>query len=184
MKIIETPLPGVLILEPKVFRDERGFFLETFNAPRYQAAGIPGPFVQDNWSRSSKGALGGLHFQDPRGQGKLVQVTRGVVWDVAVEVRRGSPTFGEWHGVELSEDNQRQYWIPPGFAHGFCVLSELADFQYKCTDVYVPEADGGVAWDDPELGIDWPVTDPVLSKKDQGLPTLKGATKLPTYTAP
>src|SRR5262249_17049762 len=139
MKVTETSLPGVLLIEPKVFGDARGFFLETFQAARYAEAGIHLPFVQDNLSRSNKAPLRGLHFQEPTPQGKLVQVLAGAVWDVAVDVRSGSPTFGKWVGVELSADNRRQLWVPPGFAHGFCVLSESADFLYKCTDFYAPQ---------------------------------------------
>ncbi len=182
MKVIETSLPGVLLIEPKVFGDDRGFFLETFNAPRYAQAGISQPFVQDNWSRSIKNTLRGIHFQEPRPQGKLVMVTRGAVQDVAVDLRKGSPHFGKWASVELSESNRRQLWIPPGFGHGFCVLSDVADFFYKCTEVYVPEADGGVLWNDPELKIDWQLSgDPLLSKKDAAAPRLKDATRLPVY---
>lgn len=181
MNVTATRLPGVLIVEPKVFGDARGFFLETFQAERYQSAGIGGPFVQDNMSRSVKNTLRGLHFQNPHPQGKLVSVTRGAVWDVAADVRVGSPTFGQWVGVELSEDNKKQLWIPPGFAHGFCVLSELADFQYKCTDYYLPQFDGGVRWDDPSLAIPWPVQEPILSAKDLKLPKLSEATNLPRF---
>lgn len=181
MKVTTTPLPGVLLIEPKTFGDDRGFFLETFHARRYAEAGLRLPFVQDNWSRSVKGTLRGLHFQEPRPQGKLVMVTRGAVFDVAVDVRRGSPHFGEWFGVELSEENRRQLWIPPGFAHGFCVTSEVADFLYKCTEVYVPEADAGILWNDPDLAIPWPISNPLLSKKDAALPRLKSAARLPSY---
>ncbi|MEL7360508.1 MAG: dTDP-4-dehydrorhamnose 3,5-epimerase [Bacteroidota bacterium] len=172
MTIIETNLPGVLIVEPRVFGDARGFFLETFNTERYEDAGIPYRFVQDNHSRSRRGVLRGLHFQKQHPQGKLVSVSRGAVYDVAVDVRPDSPTFGHWTGTELSEDNHRQLWVPPGFAHGFCVLSEVADFQYKCTDYYHPEDEGGVLWNDPALGIDWPFAEPTLSKKDQALKPL------------
>jgi dTDP-4-dehydrorhamnose 3,5-epimerase len=137
--------------------------------------------VQDNFSRSSKGILRGLHFQEPNAQGKLVQVLAGAVYDVAVDIRRGSPTFGRWVGVELSADNRRQLWVPPGFAHGFCVLSESADFHYKCTDFYSPTSEHGIAWNDPDLGIPWPVTSPLLSAKDSAAPRLKDAPLLPTY---
>jgi len=168
VKVIETGLPGVLLVEPKVFGDARGFFLETWNRERYLAAGFPDvEFVQDNHSRSAGGVLRGLHFQLNRPQGKLVQVITGAVFDVAVDIRVGSPTFGRWVGHELSEENHRQLWIPPGFAHGFCVLSERADFVYKCTDFYDSADEGGIAWNDPAIGIAWPVADPQLSAKDR-----------------
>lgn len=172
MKVAPTSLPGVLLIEARVFGDERGRFWESWRAERYAEAGIPGPFVQDNVSVSARGVLRGLHFQDPRPQGKLVSALEGAVWDVAVDLRPGSPHFKRWVGVELRGGDGRQLWIPPGFAHGFCVLSESAVFAYKCTEVYVPEADGGVRWDDPEIGVEWPVKDPVLSAKDASLPTL------------
>lgn len=173
MKVLETDLPGVLIIEPHVFGDERGFFLETFQAERYQRdAGITLPFVQENQSRSARGVLRGLHAQGSRPQGKLVRVSRGEVFDVAVDIDPASPTCGRWVGVTLSDKNQRQVWIPPGYAHGFLVLSEVADFAYKCTDYYCPGDEVGIRWDDPTVGIDWPLTDPVLSDKDQRLPTL------------
>jgi len=178
MKVIETVLPGVLIIEPKVFGDARGFFLETFHKQRYEAAGIPANglgFVQDNHSRSSKGVLRGLHFQLENPQGKLVSAGAGVVFDVAADVNPDSATFGQWVGVELSEENHHQLWIPPGYAHGFCVLSDVADFQYKCTALYHPQSDAGVAWDDPQLDIQWPITAPLLSDKDRALPTLSEA---------
>lgn len=181
MNVIPTELPGVLIIEPRVFEDPRGFFLETFHATKYEQAGLPTRFVQDNWSRSAKGILRGLHFQEPKAQGKLVFCTRGAVWDVAVDVRKGSPTFGKWVGLELTEANRRQLWVPPGFAHAFCVLSDLADFQYKCTDLYAPECEQSVLWNDPDLGITWPVQEPILSKKDAAAPRLKDMTRLPTY---
>ncbi|MGO9832261.1 MAG: dTDP-4-dehydrorhamnose 3,5-epimerase [Myxococcaceae bacterium] len=181
MNVTPTKLPGVLLVEPRVFGDARGFFLETFQAERYAAAGIQGPFVQDNLSRSAKGTLRGLHFQEPRAQGKLVQVLRGAVWDVAVDVRKGSPHFGAWLAVELTDDNRRQLWIPPGFAHGFCVLSETADFFYKCTDFYAPECERAVRWDDPALGIGWPLASPLISAKDRSAPALAEAPTLPVY---
>lgn len=181
MKVVPTELPEVLIVEPRVHGDSRGFFYESFQAGRYADAGIPGPFVQDNLSRSVRGTLRGLHFQEPRSQGKLVQVLRGTVWDVAVDVRRGSPRFGRWVAVELSETTPRQLWIPPGFAHGFCVLSESADFFYKCTDLYAPECDHTIAWNDPAIGIAWPVKDPLLSAKDRVAPRLAEAPVLPAY---
>jgi dTDP-4-dehydrorhamnose 3,5-epimerase len=179
VNIVQTPLPGVLVIEPKVFKDDRGHFVESFQTERYAKAGIVGPFVQDNWSRSKKGTLRGLHFQNPRPQGKLVMVTRGAVFDVAVDIRKSSPTFGRWFGAELNEENCKQMWVPPGYAHGFAVLSDVADFLYKCTDVYVPEADGCVLWNDPDLGIQWPVNEPLLSKKDAAAPRLRDSTKLP-----
>ncbi|MEW6446127.1 MAG: dTDP-4-dehydrorhamnose 3,5-epimerase [Pseudomonadota bacterium] len=169
MNIIPTRLPDVLILEPKVFGDHRGFFLESWNCQRFAEAGLDLDFVQDNHSRSSQGILRGLHYQLIRPQGKLVRVTRGAVFDVAVDLRRDSPSFGQWAGVELSEDNHRMLWVPPGFGHGFYVLSESADFQYKCTDYYTPEHERCVAWDDPDIGIDWPLIEgraPTLSAKD------------------
>ena len=174
MEIIDTGLPGVLLLRPTRFGDHRGFFLETFSARRYAEAGIPGlgaggeplAFVQDNHSRSGRGVLRGLHFQKQHPQGKLVSVARGSVYDVAVDVRLGSPHFGKWVGYELSDENAHQLWVPPGFAHGFCVLSETADFLYKCTDYYTPGDEGGVRWDDPAIGIEWPIDSPQLSGKD------------------
>lgn len=181
MNVTKTELPGVLLVEPKLFGDARGFFVETFHAERYASVGIPGPFVQDNLSRSARGALRGLHFQEPFPQGKLVQVLRGAVWDVAVDVRRGSPHFGAWVGLELSEDNHRQLWIPSGFAHGFCVLSEVADFFYKCTSRYVPDAERAIRWNDPELAIRWPIQAPLLSAKDAAAPMLADAPVLPLY---
>jgi len=178
MKVIETELPGVLIIEPKVFGDARGFFLESFHAGRYAEYGIPGEgnrFVQDNHSRSRKGVLRGLHFQLRQPQGKLVSVATGRVFDVAADVNPDSASFGRWVGVELSDENHRQLWIPPGYAHGFCVLSDVADFQYKCTAFYDPDSDAGVVWNDPDLAIDWPVSEPLLSAKDEVLPSLKDA---------
>jgi dTDP-4-dehydrorhamnose 3,5-epimerase len=181
MNVLPTEIPEVLIVEPKVFGDARGFFVETFQAHRYAEAGIRGPFVQDNRSRSVKGTLRGLHFQQPMAQGKLVSVMRGAVLDVAVDIRQGSPWFGKWVAVELTEENHRQLWVPPGFAHGFCVLSETADFFYKCTEYYAPEHDQGIAWDDPDLTISWPTMEPKLSPKDAQLPRLKDAKVLPRY---
>lgn len=183
MKVTPTEIPDVLLIEPQVFGDQRGFFMETFHAKRYGALGIPESFVQDNLSRSVKNTLRGLHFQEPQGQGKLVQVLAGSVYDVAVDVRRGSPHFGKWVAVELSETNRRQLWIPPGFAHGFCVLTESADFNYKCTELYAPSAERGIAWNDPQLGIPWPVTAPLLSGKDQKYPPLSKAEILPRFDA-
>ena len=168
MKISHSKLKGCVIIEPCVFGDERGFFLETFQAVRYeQEAGIDLPFVQDNHSRSAKGVLRGLHFQKTKPQGKLVRVARGEVYDVAVDIRIGSATFGEWEGVILSEENKKQFWVPPGFAHGFVVLSDTADFEYKCTDYYDPSDEGSILWSDPDLDIPWPIANPVLSTKDK-----------------
>lgn len=165
-------LPDVLLIEPNVFGDPRGYFFESWSHARYQQAGVQGPFVQDNVSFSRKGILRGLHIQTPYPQGKLVWVPRGNVWDVAVDIRAGSPTFGLWAARELSDVNHHQLWIPPGFAHGFCVLSEEALFAYKCTEQYQAENDFGVAYNDPELNIAWPISDPLLSDKDRKLPRL------------
>jgi len=173
MNVKETNLPGVLILEPKVFADERGFFLETWNSRRYEDAGIQAHFVQDNVSFSEKWVLRGLHFQYPQSQGKLVQVLWGQVVDVAVDIRIGSPTFGQWVSEILSEANHRQMYIPPGFAHGYCVTSETAVFSYKCTDFYNASTEGGIIWNDPDLNIAWPIKEPVLSAKDAKCPRLK-----------
>ena len=168
MKVIETAIPDLLILEPKVFGDARGFFMESFNARRFQeATGLNVDFVQDNHSRSAKGVLRGLHYQIQQAQGKLVRVVRGSVFDVAVDLRRNSPTFGQWVGVTLSEENNRQFWIPPGFAHGFLVTSDSADFLYKTTDYYAPEHERSLAWNDPDVGVEWPLDGaPLLSAKD------------------
>jgi dTDP-4-dehydrorhamnose 3,5-epimerase len=169
MNVIKTNIDGVVIIEPKVFGDERGFFLETFQAERYkELAGINMPFVQDNHSRSGKNVLRGLHFQKTNPQGKLVRVVRGEVFDVAVDIRKGSPTYGQWAGAILSEENKRQFWVPPGLAHGFVVLSDIADFEYKCTDYYDPADEGCLMWNDPAVGIEWPEgIEPILSAKDQ-----------------
>jgi dTDP-4-dehydrorhamnose 3,5-epimerase len=179
MKITETELPGVLIIEPQVFGDERGFFLESFHAERYREAGIDMAFVQDNHSRSRKGVLRGLHFQRRHPQGKLVRASRGSIFDVAADIDPASPTFGQYVGVTLSDENHRQMWIPPGYAHGFCVLSDEADFEYKCTDLYYPNDEGGVLWSDPDLNIQWPLSDPLLSAKDLALPSLADLAKDP-----
>lgn len=181
MNVSTTSLPGVLVVEPKVFGDSRGFFLETFHAAKYEAAGLPTGFVQDNWSRSAKGILRGLHFQNPKAQGKLVWCVRGTVFDVAVDVRVGSPHFGKWFGLELSEGSKKQLWVPPGFAHGFCVLSDEADFVYKCTELYAPENEQSVLWNDPAIGITWPVQSPSLSGKDAKALPLAQVTNLPRY---
>ena len=181
MKVEKTELGGVLVIEPRVFRDERGFFLETFQVERYAAHGIPATFAQDNRSNSVRGTLRGLHFQEPQGQGKLVQVTHGTVFDVVVDVRRGSPTFGRWIGFELDGERATQVWIPPGFAHGFYVTSEQADFWYKCTTPYAPEYERSIRWDDPALAIAWPSRQPLVSKKDAAAPVLAEVRVLPAY---
>ncbi|MEX1033612.1 MAG: dTDP-4-dehydrorhamnose 3,5-epimerase [Cellvibrionaceae bacterium] len=168
MKVTATAIPDVKLIEPKVFGDERGFFLETFQAERYKnEAGIDLPFVQDNYSRSGRGVLRGLHLQKTKPQGKLVRVAKGEVFDVAVDLRPDSPTFKRWVGDTLSESNYKQLWIPPGFAHGFLVLSSYADFEYKCTDYYDPADEACLAWNDPDIGIEWPVSNPTLSDKDR-----------------
>ncbi len=184
MKVLETALPGVLIIDPQVHGDARGFFVETYHARRYAEHGLPSQFVQDNHSRSQRGVLRGLHYQLRQAQGKLVRVVAGEVFDVAVDVRRGSPTFGQWVGVTLSGENHRQFYVPPGFAHGFCTLSESADFLYKCTDYYDPSSEQGVRWNDPDIGIEWPELDYQLSDKDQGNRLLKDMGEdLPVYEA-
>lgn len=173
MKITETGLPGVVIIEPKIFRDDRGFFVETYQADRYrQEAGIDLPFVQDNHSRSNKGVLRGMHAQKNFPQGKLVRVSRGEVFDVAVDINPASPTFGRWEGTVLSDTNAKQMWIPPGYAHGFLVLSDVADFEYKCTDFYHAEDETGLIWNDPDVAIEWPLEQPIVAAKDQRLPRL------------
>lgn len=173
MNVLETSLSGLKIIEPKVFGDRRGFFLETWNRKRYAEIGIDEDFVQDNLSFSRGGVVRGLHYQYPRSQGKLVYVLQGEVFDVAVDIRKNSPTFARWEGVMLSGENMKQLYIPEGFAHGFCVLGETALFAYKCTEFYAPETEGGILWNDPDIGIDWPINDPVLSDKDRKYPLLK-----------
>jgi len=174
MQVIASKIPGALILEPKVFGDIRGWFMESWQRDRYAGLGLPAAFVQDNQAYSRKGVLRGLHIQNPYPQGKLVQVLLGEVFDVAVDIRRGSPTFGQWEGVILSGDNKRQFWVPPGLAHGYLVLSEEALFAYKCSDFYHPETEFSVRWDDPEIGIQWPLEGaPQLSAKDQAAALLR-----------
>ncbi len=173
MKVTESGLPGVLIIEPAVFQDARGFFLETFSAARYEQAGIPGPFVQDNHSRSLKGTVRGLHLQISRPQGKLMRAVSGSMLDVAVDVRVGSPTFGRWTSALLSGDNFRQLFVPPGFAHGFAVLSDVVDVEYKCTEYYDPRDELTVLWNDPAIAIEWPVTEPTLSERDRAARPLR-----------
>lgn len=184
MKSVETRLPGVWIIEPKVFGDGRGYLYESFNQQRFRELGIEADFVQSNVSRSARGVLRGLHYQWPSPQGKLVGVLEGEVYDVAVDVRRGSPRFGQWVAVMVTAENKRQLWIPEGFAHGFCVLSEFATFTYQCTALYDAQADAGVRWNDAAIGVDWPVSDPLLSGKDASAPLLAdvAADRLPVFT--
>lgn len=185
MERIETAIPGVLLLQPKVFRDERGFFFESYHRERFASLGIHDIFGQDNHSRSQRGTVRGLHYQLQHAQAKLCRVVVGEVFDVAVDIRRGSPTFGKWVGAVLSAENQKQIYIPPGFAHGFAVLSDTAEFLYKCSDFYYPEDDFGVLWNDPHLKIDWRVKEPVLSEKDKKFLPLASipAERLPRYRA-
>lgn len=170
--VSETSLPGVVIVEPRVFDDARGFFMESFNARDFAEANLPTTFLQDNHSRSTRGVLRGLHYQYPRWQGKLVRALLGEIFDVAVDIRRESPHFGQWVGIELSAENRKQLYVPPGFAHGFCVLSEVAEMAYKCTTLYESADDAGLLWNDPDIGIKWPIDDPVLSTKDEKAPGL------------
>lgn len=184
MKVIETNLPGCVIIEPTVHGDERGYFYEAWNAERFAAHGLPHQFVQSNVSASSQGVLRGLHYQWPKPQGKLVSLLEGEVYDVAVDIRRGSPHFGRWTAAILSADNKRHFWIPEGFAHGFAVLSERAVFSYLCTAAYDREADASIRWNDAAFAIDWPISTPVLSSKDERAPWLEEvpAERLPIYT--
>ncbi len=185
MKFQPTDLPGVIVVEPDVHRDPRGLLVETYHQRKYQEGGIGATFVQDNYSRSSRGTLRGLHAQLRQPQGKLVRVVDGEVFDVAVDVRRGSPTFGRWYAERLSGENHRQVYVPPGFAHGFCVVSEWAAFAYKCTDFYDPADEFTIRWDDPDLAIPWPVEDPQLSRKDEAAPPLRDLIdRLPVFTPP
>lgn len=182
MKFVATKLKAVVLVEPDVFEDPRGYFLETYHAGRYAEGGITGPFVQDNFSHSVRGTLRGLHYQLKHAQGKLVMALEGRIFDVAVDIRKGSPTFKQWVGVELSGENKRQLYIPPGFAHGFCVLSDTADVLYKCTDVYAPQDERGIIWNDPSIAIAWPVAEPLLSRKDQAYQLLADMERdLPSY---
>lgn len=173
MNFLPGGIPGLVVVEPRVFRDDRGFFFEPYHAPRYKAGGIEVDFVQDNHSFSTRGVLRGLHFQKSPGQAKLVRCARGRIWDVAVDIREGSPTFGKWWGLELDSEHHRQLFIPVGFAHGFCVLSEEAEVMYKCSSVYDPATEAGVRWDDPEIAVGWPLKDPIISARDQQAPSLK-----------
>ncbi len=167
MKVEQTKLDGVLLVTPQVFGDDRGFFMETYNKDKAIESGLPGEFVQDNHSKSSKGVLRGLHYQSPEWQGKLVRTVQGEIFDVAVDIRAGSPTFGEWVGYYLNDENKQQLYVPEGFAHGFVVTSDTAEVVYKCTSLYAPEQEGSVLWNDPEIGIDWPIESPLLSAKDE-----------------
>ncbi len=185
MKVIQTRLPGCVAIEPDVFGDARGFFYESYNADKFKAAGLDLRFVQANVSRSAQGVLRGLHYQWPNPQGKLVSVVEGEVFDVAVDIRRGSPTFGQWAGVMLTAENHRHFWVPEGFAHGFVVLSEFATFAYQCTALYDAKADAGVRWNDAAIAIDWPVSAPLLSGKDEKAPLLADIApeRLPVWNA-
>ncbi len=180
MEVIESRLKGVYLIKPRVFEDPRGFFFESYNQDRYKDQGIDVDFVQDNYSRSTGGVLRGMHYQIKRGQAKLVWVPQGEVFDVAVDLRKDSSTFGQWDGYTLSSKNKHQLFVPAGFAHGYCVMSKTADFAYKCSDYYFPEDEGGLIWNDPKVGIEWPIEDPVLSEKDQNHPTLE-KTLLPDF---
>jgi len=182
MRVVETSLPGVVIVEPVVHRDARGFFLEVYHEDKFRAAGIDVRFVQENHSRSVRDTLRGMHWQHRRPQAKLVRVIAGEIYDVAVDIRRGSPTFGRWTAATLSADNFRQMFVPEGFAHGFCVTSAVAEVEYRCTDVYDPGGEGGIRWDDPAVGVEWPLSDPVLSDKDvRHAPLLSDRIDLPDY---
>lgn len=184
MRVESTKLSGVMIIEPEIYRDPRGFFAETYQSKRYAEHGLPVEFVQDNHSRSLRGTLRGLHLQLTQPQGKLVHVIEGAIFDVAVDIRVGSPSFGHWIGVELTGQNLKQLYVPSGFAHGFCVISDQADVSYKCTDYYLPGDEIGIAWNDPDLAIQWPTSTPLLSKKDANAFTLKEVlSQLPRYKA-
>jgi len=173
MQVENTPLPGVKLLIPRIFGDDRGFFMETFNQRTAAGIGIPTDFVQDNHSYSQRGVLRGLHYQYPTWQGKLIRVVLGEIFDVAVDIRRDSPTYGQWYGAYLSGENKHELYVPEGFAHGFCVTSDDAHVLYKCTALYVPEEDAGILWNDPDIGVEWPVESPILSEKDRNAPRLK-----------
>ena len=182
MRFIETELKGVTLVEPDVREDRRGYFFELYHGQKYVNGGITLPFIQDNFSRSVRGTLRGMHYQLTRPQGKLICVVEGAIFDVSVDIRRGSPTFGQWQGVQLSVDNKRQLYIPPGFAHGFCVVSDAAGVVYKCTDFYSPEDERGIMWNDPAIGIAWPISSPLLSPKDQSYKSLaESESDLPIY---
>lgn len=177
MNVVPTKLPGVLIIEPRIFRDARGYFLETWNQAAYEAAGLPRAFVQDNLSHSVRGVLRGLHYQYPSAQGKLISVLDGEILDVAVDIRPESPTFRQWFGVRLSSENHRQCYVPPGYAHGFLVTSEIAKVSYKCTALYQPRDEGSIVWNDPDIAIDWSFEAPILSPKDREAPRLRDVPK-------
>ncbi len=180
--VTRTKLEGVVLIDTDFFRDERGFFIEAWHAERFREHGLPDAFVQDNHSRSARKVLRGMHYQDMTApMGKLVRCTSGAILDVAIDLRVGSPTFGEWVGAELTADNMRQIWVPDGFAHGFATLSEFAEVQYKCTGLYTPSSEGGIAWNDPDVGIDWPFADPVLSGRDQNNMSLKQYLERPAF---
>jgi dTDP-4-dehydrorhamnose 3,5-epimerase len=184
MNVLDTSITGLIIIEPSIFRDKRGYFVETYHQKKYsEGTGIHKKFVQDNLSHSVQGTLRGLHYQLPHSQAKLINVVRGSIYDVVLDIRRESPTFGQWLGIQLSEEDMRQLYVPEGCAHGFCVLSEIADVIYRCSDFYYPENEGGIFWNDPDLGIEWPVENPLLSEKDRQLPYLKDVPpeKLPFY---
>lgn len=183
MKAEKTAFPTALFIEPDVFHDNRGFFMETYHKERYEQLGLRTHFVQDNLSYSVRGTLRGLHYQHPHGQAKLVQVIKGEIFDVILDIRRGSPTFGQWTGANLSDENRRQLYVPEGFAHGFCVLSETALVHYKCSDFYARESEGGILWRDPAIAIEWPISDPLLSDKDRSYPCLRDVPegRLPVY---
>jgi len=183
MQVEKTKLDGVLLVTPKVFGDDRGFFMETYNRDQAIELGLPGEFVQDNHSKSAKGVLRGLHYQSPSWQGKLVRVVQGEIFDVAVDIRDGSPTFGQWVGYTLNDENKQQLYVPEGFAHGFCVTSDTAEVIYKCTDLYAPSEEGSLLWNDPEIGIDWPVENPSLSPKDEEAGLLVDLPKLSVSNA-
>lgn len=182
MNVTETPIPSLLIIEPKVYADARGFFMETYHAERFVQAGIHAQFVQDNHSRSARSVLRGIHYQEPNAQGKLVRCTSGAIFDVAVDIRVGSPHFGQWFGIELTEENKKMLWIPAGFAHGLCALTDDADVVYKCTALYDAASDRSILWNDPDIGIEWPIREPLLSPKDAAAPRLKDATVLPRWS--
>jgi len=184
-KFERLDIPDIILVHAQKFPDDRGFFVETYKQDDFAAHGISEAFVQDNYSRSTQGVLRGLHYQqDPHAQGKLIQVLQGEIYDVAVDIRQGSPTYGQWIGVHLSAKRSELLYVPPGFAHGFCVLSEVVDFTYKCTGLYAPDTYRGISWNDPELGIPWPIKDPILSERDQNLPPLKEADNNYTYNPP
>jgi dTDP-4-dehydrorhamnose 3,5-epimerase len=182
LHVIQTPLNEVLILQPKIYGDDRGFFLEIYHIERFREAGIAAAFVQDNQSRSQRGVLRGLHYQEPNAQGKLVRCGHGAMFDVAVDIRVGSPQFGKWFGVELNDKKQQMLWVPAGFAHGFCALTDECDVTYKCTAFYDPATEQSILWNDPDIGIEWPITEPRLSTKDAMAPRLKEAKVLPRFT--